>query len=127
LRRFYGKTQAERLAGIYDLLQYSLNRIDQPSLYRGPSSVGEIRLDDRPISAETRAVIRDELDATRSLAPGDGAGVMPRSSATIDLAVPAESSSVPAAGAPAPASAPAPAPAEPAPVVPRVAPSGEGN
>jgi general secretion pathway protein D len=37
LRRFYGKSREEQEDALAELLQYSMNQVDQPSLYRGPS------------------------------------------------------------------------------------------
>ncbi|MEL6346723.1 MAG: type II secretion system secretin GspD, partial [Myxococcota bacterium] len=36
VRRFYGKSREEQEQELAKLLQYSMNRVDQPSVYRGP-------------------------------------------------------------------------------------------
>jgi len=41
LRRFYGKSRAEQEQELASLLTYSMNQVDQPSAYRGPSEETE--------------------------------------------------------------------------------------
>jgi type II secretory pathway component GspD/PulD (secretin) len=78
MRRFYGKSRDKQMAEMQRLLQYSMNNVDQPSLYRGPSTVSkDLTLDGTPVSAETRQRIQDELDASRGEEPGEGAGQLP--------------------------------------------------
>ncbi|MFT5681904.1 MAG: general secretion pathway protein D [Myxococcota bacterium] len=45
LRRFYGKSREEQEAALQELLQYSMNQVDQPSLYRGPTSTDSVMID----------------------------------------------------------------------------------
>ena len=42
LKRFYGKSREEQEAALNELLQYSMNQVDQPSLYRGPEMESEV-------------------------------------------------------------------------------------
>jgi hypothetical protein len=94
MRRFYGKSQDEQFVEMQRLLQYSMNSVDKPSVYRGPSSVAAtVTLNGEPISSPTRAELRDEVERARLLVPGDGAGTLPVGNLTIDqeaLAVPSD-------------------------------------
>lgn len=78
LRRFYGKSRSEFFDELQNLLRYSMNFVDEPTLYRGPASLGpDVRLDDRDLSPETRAAIEDALEDARTDAPGSDAGTVP--------------------------------------------------
>lgn len=88
MRRFYGKSQDEQYAEIRRLLQYSMNEVDRPSVYRGPASIAStVTVDGQPISAAARDEVRDELERSRSGEPGDGAGRMP-SEVELDVVLP---------------------------------------
>lgn len=41
IRRFYGKSRAEQEQELAELLSYSMNQVDRPSLYRGPAEDSE--------------------------------------------------------------------------------------
>ncbi len=79
LRRFYGKSRDEFYAELKSLLQYSMNYVDQPSMFRGPTTVSQdLRIDGEPLSDETRAAFEDVLgDGRSSTEPGMGAGELP--------------------------------------------------
>lgn len=62
LRRFYGKSREQQMREMQDLLQYSLNYVDRPSVYRGPSAIEQEDIRDaRPLSDETRRALEDAL------------------------------------------------------------------
>lgn len=78
LRRFYGKSREEFWNELQDLLRYSMNVVDEPSAYIGPTTVGvDLRLDEQDLNQETRAAIQDALDEGRGGDPGKGAGELP--------------------------------------------------
>ncbi len=78
LRRFYGKSREQFWLELQALLRYSMNFVDQPTLWRGPSSVGEdLRLDDAELSDETIRAIEEAVEESRGAAPGDTAGELP--------------------------------------------------
>jgi general secretion pathway protein D len=98
LRRFYGKSRSEFWNELQDLLRYSMNFVDERSVYRGPSTVGnDLQLDGEVLSEETREAIQDAIEDNRNGDPGQGAGELPED----DLDIQDE---------PPPAPAPAPAP-----------------
>lgn len=72
LRRFYGKSRAEFFRELQDLLSYSMNFIDEPSVYRGPVSGQDMKLDDTELSPETRSAIEDALEDAPAPAPEGG-------------------------------------------------------
>jgi general secretion pathway protein D len=77
LRRFYGKSRSEFFSELQNLLRYSLNFVDEPTMFRGPATLGQdMRLDGSELSPETREAIEDALDDS-SGAPGSGAGEVP--------------------------------------------------
>lgn len=105
MRRFYGKSEGQQWEELQRLLQYSMNRVDRPSVFRGPATVSStVTLDGDPVSAEARSDLHDASLAGRSETPGAGAGRMPAS--TVEIIAPTEVESTPA---------PAPTPAETAP------------
>ncbi len=77
LRRFYGKSGDEYMRELDDLLQFSMNQVDQPSMFRGPADVGEVEIDGEEISDESRAALQRALEGARIDNPGDGAGELP--------------------------------------------------
>lgn len=78
LRRFYGKSRAQYMEEMSRLLQFSMNQVDQPSMFRGPVEVpADLTVDGEEISDETRAAIEDALEDSRSGDPGAGAGELP--------------------------------------------------
>ncbi|MBA2320835.1 MAG: hypothetical protein H0V89_06745, partial [Deltaproteobacteria bacterium] len=63
LRRFYGKSRDEYMREMNDLLRYSMNFVDEPSVFRGADTViQDLSLEDQPVSNETREAIEAELD-----------------------------------------------------------------
>lgn len=75
LRRFYGRSQEAQMAELRRLLQYSMNIIDQPSVFRGPATVtASTRLDGDPISTDAREELREESTRARRDTPGSRAG-----------------------------------------------------
>ncbi len=86
MRRFYGRTPAEQFQEIQQLLQYSKNSVDEPSVFRGPATVAAtVTLDGEPISAAAREEVEAALERTRSSEPGAEAGSMPPHDVIIDL------------------------------------------
>lgn len=78
LRRFYGKSRDKYMEEVRKLLRYSMNYVDQPSMFRGPSEVSQdLRVDGQPLSDETRAAIDEELQAAGRVEPGSDAGTLP--------------------------------------------------
>jgi len=100
MRRFYGRSEVDQFSELQRLLQYSMNRVDRPSVFRGPAAVSStVTLDGRPISSEAREDLKEEADAARQMTPGAGAGTMPPGEVEValpgDQAPPAESAPPP--------------------------------
>lgn len=101
MRRFYGKNEDEQMQELQRLLQFSMNRVDRPSVFRGPASVSStVTLDGEPISAEAREDVTIESQGARTLIPGEGAGQLPPGEVNVDIPD----------AVPAPAPAPTPGP-----------------
>lgn len=98
LRRFYGRSRDEFYKELRNLLRYSMNFVDEPTMYRGPTEITQ----DLQLSDETRAAIQAAIDDARGVDPGRGAGSLPEEQP--DLIIDDRSNT------PAPAPAPAPAP-----------------
>ncbi len=78
LRRFYGKSRDAYWAELQSLLRYSMNIVEEPSMYRGPATVDqELRLDGQPLSDETRAAVEQVREEYRNVEPGEQAGQVP--------------------------------------------------
>lgn len=80
LRRFYGKsTKAEFDEELRKLMSYSMNFVDQPSVYRGISYVeSDLSIDGRGLSEQTREALREALETGRNEPdPGENAGSLP--------------------------------------------------
>ena len=75
LRRFYGRSRDDFYKELRNLLRYSMNFVDEPTMYRGPSEISR----DLQLSDETRAAIQAAIDDAREVAPGTGAGQLPDS------------------------------------------------
>ncbi|MBW1878695.1 MAG: hypothetical protein JRJ84_10075, partial [Deltaproteobacteria bacterium] len=104
IRRFHGRSIDEQIEEIDKLLSYSMNHVDQPSMYRGPVSFDDTEIEGGPLSDETRLALEEAIEESRGGAPGEGAGtlepeeegpvlVIPEEGlpeAPDDLAVPAE-------------------------------------
>ncbi len=89
LRRFYGKTQEQQFEEIRKLLQYSMNAVDQPSAFRGPTTISSTEtLDGESISSDARNDLRDEVERGTNDAPGTLAGRLPPGEVEIDLGEP---------------------------------------
>lgn len=73
LRRFYGRSQDDFYAELRDFLRYSMNFVDEPTMYRGPTDVSQ----DLELSDTTRTSIEAVIDDARTPTPGDGAGNLP--------------------------------------------------
>lgn len=98
LRRFYGRSRDEFYKELRNLLRYSMNFVDEPTMYRGPTEITQ----DLQLSDETRAAIQAAIDDARGTDPGQGAGSLPDDQP--DLIIDDRSN------LPAPAPAPTPAP-----------------
>jgi general secretion pathway protein D len=86
MRRFYGKSEDEQMQELQRLLQYSMNRVDRPSVFRGPAAVSStVTLDGEPISAEARGDVEAQSQGARSLVPGEGAGQVPPGETDVEL------------------------------------------
>ncbi|MEZ4236790.1 MAG: type II secretion system secretin GspD [Myxococcota bacterium] len=73
LRRFYGKSRSEFFDELKNLLQYSMNFVDEPTMYRGPTVLGrDLRLDE-----QTRAAFQEAVEDSRNGELGEGAGELP--------------------------------------------------
>lgn len=73
LRRFYGKSREGFYQELQALLRYSMNFVDQPTMYRGPANLGF----DLNLEEDTRAAYKDLANQNRSSKPGEGAGELP--------------------------------------------------
>ena len=73
LRRFYGRSQDEFYAELRDFLRYSMNFVDEPTMYRGPTDVSQ----DLELSDGTRTAIEAVIEDARTPEPGSGAGDLP--------------------------------------------------
>jgi hypothetical protein len=106
MRRFYGRSESDQMMELQRLLQYSMNRVDRPSVFRGPAAItSTVTLDGRPISAEAREDLKEEADVARELTPGEGAGKLPVNEVEVEM--PGDSPADP------PADPPSAAPREP--------------
>jgi len=85
-RRFYGKSRDQYWSELQSLLRYSMNMVEEPSMYRGPATVDqELRLDGEPLSDETRAAVEQVREENRNLEPGEEAGTVPSDQPVIIL------------------------------------------
>ncbi len=102
MRRFYGKSQDQQMAEIKRLLQYSMNNVDKPSVFRGPATIANtVTVGGQPVSAGARDELEASLEAARQVQPGEGAGLLPNNQVNIVTPPP------PPAPAPAPETPPA--------------------
>lgn len=86
LRRFYGRSRDAQMEEIRSLLRYSMNVVDEPSLYRGSTTVPKaLELGGEPVSQETLDAVQDEIDKASSLSPGSGAGQLPTDPGSLDV------------------------------------------
>ena len=100
LRRFYGKSRDEYMDQIRSLLRYSMNDVDEPSLYRGPSSVGQdFAVEGEMISEETIDALNEALSETTDQ-PGAGAGDLPEEDG-FEIQLPEEGDAMPVEESPA--------------------------
>lgn len=84
LRRFYGKAGDAYMKELAELLQFSMNQVDRPSMFRGPSELGAAEIDGAPLSDETRAALEEALDeAGWKDDPGAEAGELPEAPDTL--------------------------------------------
>lgn len=78
LRRFYGRSREAYVDEMRKLLRFSMNYVDQPSMFRGPTTVAtDLVLGDEPLSEGSRSAIQDVVDEVRVSDPGIGAGDLP--------------------------------------------------
>jgi general secretion pathway protein D len=71
LRRFYGKSREEQEAALAELLQYSMNQVDQPSLYRGPTMPDTVYIETDDSAEDIGATSPASAPAVDTRAPGD--------------------------------------------------------
>lgn len=57
IRRFYGKSRSEQEDELAKLLQYSMNQVDQPSVFRGPEAKGSSSTFNRQDMGSSSSVI----------------------------------------------------------------------
>jgi len=76
IRRFYGRSIEEQTEEIQKLLTYSMNTVDQPSMYRGPSSTDGAEIEGEPLSDETRRALEEAIEESSGTPPGEGAGTL---------------------------------------------------
>lgn len=104
VRRFYGKSKEQQIEEMGNLLQYSMNAVDQPSLFRGPTDVSKsVTLGGATISDSTRSAIQealDEVDLDDLDDLGDDAGDLPEGEGLI-IIEDGESSGLPTDTSPA--------------------------
>lgn len=63
LRRFYGKSRDKQLEELRKLMQYSMNYIDEPSVWRGPVEFPDDWEDtSEPMSEDTRKALEEALN-----------------------------------------------------------------
>jgi hypothetical protein len=120
VRRFYGRSQDEQFAEVRRLLQYSMNAVDRPSVYRGPTAISSTAtVGGVGISAASRDEVERTIEADRGAPTGTTAGTLPSNDVSIELppAVPVEAppDTVPPA---TPVEPVAPAPSGPIEVIP---------
>lgn len=85
-RRFYGRSAGRQLEEIQRLLQYSMNIVERPSVYRGPATVAATAtVSGEPLSASAREDVAEALERARMVDPGFGAGELPPNEVEIDL------------------------------------------
>lgn len=105
MRRFYGRSRDQYMDELRRLLRYSMNYVDEPSVYRGPAEVSrDLDLDDDAISDDSRRAIRRaiqevEVGGTTAAEParddeGPQEDEVPQDEADL-LAIPADESDVP--------------------------------
>ncbi len=73
LRRFYGRSKDEFYKELQNLLRYSMNLVDQPTMYRGPLDMAQ----SVELSDDTRAAVQSAILDARSEEPGATAGQLP--------------------------------------------------
>lgn len=102
MRRFYGRSRDEYMDELRRLLRYSMNYVDEPSVYRGPTQVSrDLDLDDEPISAESRRAIREAIREAEAgvIPPDEPTREVPRDEDLLEavdpLAVPVDEDDVP--------------------------------
>jgi general secretion pathway protein D len=96
LRRFYGTSRDEYFAEMRSLLRYSMNFVDEASVYRGPTNLTSVTLEEGQMSEETAAALKRELGQDQELTPGS----LPEDDQNI--VVPAEPPPAPEPAGPAP-------------------------
>ena len=85
LRRFYGRSREAYTEEMRKLLRYSMNYVDQPSMFRGPTSVAtDLVLDGEPLSDESRSAIEGVMNEATIRDPGAGAGELPEGELIIE-------------------------------------------
>jgi len=90
LRRFYGKSRDEYMDEVRKLLRFSMNHIDEPSQWRGPTAVqSDLTVAGEDISPATIDALNEALDDSSFAEPGAAAGTLPDTD-ELDLGVPAE-------------------------------------
>jgi general secretion pathway protein D len=78
LRRFYGRSRDAYFEEIRRLLRYSMNYVEEPSVFRGPTTLStDLTLDGVPLTEESRATIEGTLESRGTLDPGADAGTLP--------------------------------------------------
>ncbi|MEZ4322761.1 MAG: type II secretion system secretin GspD [Myxococcota bacterium] len=62
LRRFYGRSREQQMEELRKLMQYSMNFVDEPSVWRGPTIIpSEWEDSGEPLSEDTRRAIEEAL------------------------------------------------------------------
>ncbi|MEO0605840.1 MAG: hypothetical protein AAF211_30690, partial [Myxococcota bacterium] len=73
LRRFYGRSKDEFYKELQNLLRYSMNLVDQPTMYRGPLDMAQ----SVDLSDDTRSAVQSAILDARTDEPGASAGELP--------------------------------------------------
>ncbi|MCB9674187.1 MAG: type II secretion system secretin GspD [Alphaproteobacteria bacterium] len=76
LRRFYGRSREKQMQELRKLMQYSMNFVDEPSVWRGPTVIpSEWEDSGEPLDDQTRKAIEDALNEVDGGSPTDGLAV----------------------------------------------------
>ncbi|MEN0062644.1 MAG: type II secretion system secretin GspD [Myxococcota bacterium] len=79
LRRFYGRSKDDFYKELQNLLRYSMNFVDQPTMYRGPLDMAQ----SVELSDDTRAAVQSAVLSAGEQEPGAAAGELPESDTLI--------------------------------------------
>lgn len=91
LRRFYGRSRDEQLEELQRLMQFSVNYVDEPSVWRGPTVIpSDWEQESQPLSQETLDAIEAAQRDVDTLAEEPEAFTEPMGDAGPPIAIPVE-------------------------------------